>query len=230
MFDQKEYTRKYHQEHREKEKEYSKQYRKNNPEKRKQSVKHWCENNPEYNKKYYIKNKDNIKKRTKKYYQDNCEKMREFMKKYSLKHIEKSREYSRQWSKANQHKIREKRKTNIRFNLNERIRGSIKDALKGGKGGRRWESLVGYTLKDLKNHLEQTIPEGYCWSDYLKGSLHIDHIIPIRAFVFNRPEDEEFKQCWNLQNMRLLPAKQNWFKNEKIFNSILLGLLLKEAI
>lgn len=227
IFDQKEYTRKYHREHREKEREYSKQYRKDNPEKRKKSIKRWYENNPEYNKQYYIKNREKIKEKTEQYYQDNYEKMRELQKKYYTNHISESREYSRQWSKSNQDKIRKKRKTNIRFNLNEKIRGSIKTALKGNKNGRHWENLVGYTLKNLKKHLGQTLPNGYCWNDYLRGYLHVDHIIPIKAFVFNKPEDKEFKQCWSLWNLRLLPARQNWFKNDKIFNPILLSLLLK---
>ncbi len=64
----------------------------------------------------------------------------------------------------------------------------------------------------------------------MNGALHIDHIIPIRAFTFNKPEDKEFKQCWSLWNLRLLTKEKNLKKNESFDNSILLGLLLKEMV
>ena len=72
------------------------------------------------------------------------------------------------------------------------------------------------------------MPKGYCWQDCLEGKLHIDHIIPIKAFIFNKPEDEEFKQCWSLHNLRLLPAEENLSKSDNITNPVLLKLLLEE--
>jgi len=96
IFNQKEYTKKYHQEHKEEEKEYSKQYRKDNPEKRKQSQEQWEKNNPEYNKQYYIKNREKIREDTNKYYQNNGEKMKEAMKQYNENNREKCNGYKKQ--------------------------------------------------------------------------------------------------------------------------------------
>ncbi len=95
----------------------------------------------------------------------------------------------------------------------------MRHPLKGNKNGRHWEDLVGYNLEKLKTHLENTMPEGYTWQDFMNGKLHIDHIIPISAFNFDKPEHIDFRKCWNLNNLRLLPAKDNLSKNDKLGKS-----------
>ena len=125
--------------------------------------------------------------------------------------------------------IKERQKKDLKYQLNQRIGGLIRSCIKrGSKNSRHWENLIGYTVYQLKKRLQQTMPEGYCWQDFLGGKLHIDHIIPVRAFTFETPEDEEFKQCWNLHNLRLLPDLENLSKHDSITNPILLGLLLKQ--
>ena len=37
----------------------------------------------------------------------------------------------------------------------------------------------------------------------------VDHIIPKCFFDFETEDDEIFKQCWSLSNLRALSAKQN---------------------
>ena len=117
----------------------------------------------------------------------------------------------------------------LKYRVNSNIHKAIWKSLKGNKMGRRWESLVNYTLNDLKKRLNKTMPEDNTWNDFMEGNLHIDHILPIKLFQFKTPEDKEFKQCWSLYNLRLLPAKENLSKNANITNPILLGLLLKET-
>lgn len=122
-----------------------------------------------------------------------------------------------------------RKRKDVKFILNNRMSCSIRDCLKRGVKNRiHWEYSVGYTLKDLERRLRKTIPNSYVWKDFLSGELHIDHIIPIRLFQFDSPEDKEFKQCWSLCNLRLLPSKENAAKRDKITNPILLGLLLKQ--
>jgi len=143
--------------------------------------------------------------------------------------------YIREWKRNNSKKVREtnnqyqnkKYKIDLRFNLNSKMSALIWHSLKGNKAGRTWKSMVDYTLEDLKNHLKKTMPKNYTWQDYMQGKLHIDHRIPTRAFVFKYPEDEEFKQCWALENLRLLSARENIMKNSNITDPILLGLLIK---
>lgn len=110
----------------------------------------------------------------------------------------------------------ERLKTDIKFRLNRNVSRLIRKALKGNKAGRKWGSLVGYTLNDLIDRLKNTIPVGYTWQDFLQGKLHIDHIIPVSAFNFSKPEHTDFKRCWALSNLQLLPAKENLIKRNHI--------------
>ena len=82
------------------------------------------------------------------------------------------------------------------------------------KGGRRWEALVGYTLKELMAHLETQFKEGMTWDNY--GShWHIDHIRPKSWFIYESVNDEQFKQCWALSNLQPLEADINHTKNNR---------------
>jgi 5-methylcytosine-specific restriction endonuclease McrA len=82
------------------------------------------------------------------------------------------------------------------------------------KKNRHWENIVGYSLQELIDHFENT--SDFTVQDYLEKDLHIDHIIPISAYDFNSFEDEEFKKCWNLRNLRLITAKENLSKSNKL--------------
>jgi len=42
----------------------------------------------------------------------------------------------------------------------------IRHSLKGKKAGRRWEKLVGYTLEDLREHLESQFDNKMNWENY----------------------------------------------------------------
>jgi len=200
---------------------------------RKEYMKQWKEKNPEYMNEYRIANKEKIEKQVKICYEKWCKKNPEYNHQYYIDH--KGKYINTGWAKNHPERMRElkgkwkknKSKTDIKYIINNRISNAISLSLKGNKNGRHWETLVGYTLNDLIKRLKITISKGYTWQDFLKGKLHIDHIIPIRAFVFKKPEDEEFKQCWSLWNLRLLTRKENLSKHDSITNPILLGLLKK---
>ncbi|HDZ15013.1 hypothetical protein LCGC14_0950440 [marine sediment metagenome] len=102
-------------------------------------------------------------------------------------------------------------KTLEKRKLKSRIARAIRGHLKGdGKGGQEWQTLVGYDYRQLTRRLKSTLPPGYEWErDFVKakGRLHIDHIVPVSAFNFTKPEHEDFKRCWALKNLRLVPAK-----------------------
>lgn len=112
----------------------------------------------------------------------------------------------------------EKRKTDIKYKLNNNMSRAVGKSLKGKKNGRKWLSLVSYTLNDLIKRLKNTVPKGYTWDDYIVKNhiLHIDHIIPVSAHNFKTPNDEDFKRCWALKNLQLLPAKENMSKGAKL--------------
>lgn len=194
------------------------------------------EDEKEHTRQYYIKNKKRIYECTKQYQIDHPEKKKEYRKKCHLKNKEKDNEQTKEYYKTHReimveahakwyqdHKKerngyqRNKRKIDLKYNLNRRMSASVKNSLRGNKNGYHWEDLIGYKLIDLIQHLKKTMPEGYGWQDCLNGKLHIDHIIPISAFNFSNPEHIDFKRCWNLTNLRLLPAQENLRKNDKLF-------------
>ncbi len=98
----------------------------------------------------------------------------------------------------------------VTFNFSRRMRKS----LNGIKESKSWESLVNYKLEDLKKHLEKQFKEGMSWDNY--GEWHIDHIIPVSNFIIDSVESEEFKKCWDLNNLQPLWADENIKKSNKM--------------
>jgi len=198
----------------EKEKDYMRQYRIDNKERIAKLSKirydRWIQKNKKENKEYMKLYRQATKKYKKQYRIDNRDKIAEYRKQYLNNNCEFIR------NNANQ-RFAIKYKIDLKFNLNEKISSSIRYSLKGNKAGSKWESIVNYTLDDLKNHLQKTLPQNYTWGDFLQGKLHIDHIIPISAFNFSKLEHPDFKKCWALKNLRLLPAKENLIKGSKLF-------------
>jgi len=45
---------------------------------------------------------------------------------------------------------------------------------------------------------------------------HIDHIIPVSAFNFTKPEHIDFNKCWALSNLQPLWAEENLSKHKKL--------------
>jgi len=99
------------------------------------------------------------------------------------------------------------------FVINMRMRTAIKKALRGAKGGRRWETLVGYRLVDLVAHLERQMPKGYTLDDLGSGRIHIDHIVPKSAFDVTK--DEGLRAAWALPNLRPVLAEVNLTKSAR---------------
>jgi len=90
-------------------------------------------------------------------------------------------------------------------NISEQIRGHLRK-LKCGKPVGGWKSSVGYSLHDLKVHLENKFTEGMSWDNY--GAWHVDHIMP--RWVFSAySAAEEYLECWALDNLQPLWAEDN---------------------
>jgi len=121
----------------------------------------------------------------------------------------------------NTYKFRQTVKNNIDYKITNATRGAINASLKTLKAGRHWETLVGYTIHDLKNHLESLFEYWMNWDNYGKASRikltwQIDHILPISSFNIISAECDDFKQCWSLKNLRPLNAIENISKGKKI--------------
>ncbi len=93
--------------------------------------------------------------------------------------------------------------------LYHRMSQAIRQALRGAKRKCKWESLLGYSVKELKAHLESQFREGMTWEKFLGGGIHIDHIIPRMNFNYTSPNDPEFKECWALSNLQPIWPREN---------------------
>ena len=167
-----------------------------NPDRFRENSKQWAKKNPDKRKESYAR-----------WRMANRERSRGAEKKRRMADIEKARENDRR-------KYR-KRASTPRGRLRQAITNGIGSSLKrGSKAGRHWETLVGYTIDDLKRHLEKYFQDGMGWNNY--GSWHVDHKIPIAVFNFETPEDIDFKRCWALSNLQPLWAEENKIKSDKI--------------
>src|SRR6056300_595325 len=170
--------------------EYLKEYEQNrDKEKRK-----------EQGKKSYYKNHKKTLERKKISYKKNKEKIIKKTNSYRKNNPEKAKE----WRKRQGRKWREVTSNKISSNISK----SIRNCLKSGKNGQKWESLVGYNLPELQKHLEKQFDDKMNWENYGKY-WHIDHIIPQSMFKFDSYEDEEFRLCWSLNNLQPKEAKAN---------------------
>lgn len=86
---------------------------------------------------------------------------------------------------------------------------NIASCLRKGKKRTKWTEMVGYSLQELKAHLESQFKVGMSWENYGRYGWHIDHIKPISFFNFSSPNDKEFLECWGLKNLQPLWAIEN---------------------
>jgi len=100
------------------------------------------------------------------------------------------------------------KEANPLYMLNNSLSYAISSSLRGAKASRHWEDLVGYTISELRLHLEKKFQDGMSWGNYgrsqgdLTKEWELDHYVPISHFKFSSPEDEEFKNCWSLKNLQ----------------------------
>jgi len=83
-------------------------------------------------------------------------------------------------------------------------------------------------MQELKNHIEKQFKPWMNWNnrgpykinewndnDPTTWTWQIDHIIPQAKLPYTSMDDENFKKCWALENLRPLSAKLNLFKGIK---------------
>lgn len=188
-----------------------------------------CEN--QYNKescnKRYQERK--IDGRTAEYRQNNLSKLLQYSRQYNKDNkdelkikkankIEHYRSYLKNY-------VKNKRINNNEFKLRLYLSNSINIRLKSNhssKNGKSYLTYLPYSIQELKQHLESKFEPWmswqnhgrYCsktWNDLDQSTWkwQIDHIIPASILPYSSMEEENFKKCWSLENLRPLSAKQN---------------------
>lgn len=134
---------------------------------------------------------------------------------------------SREWNKRPETKERERKK--FQKSAFHRIKRSVSCSINYGlkkesshKDGSCWDYL-GYTVNELKEHLEKHFEEWMTWENYgtisdyhEKRTWQIDHVYPHSLLPYDSMECDNFKKCWSLENLRPLDSKQNVKKSNKI--------------
>lgn len=152
---------------------------------------------------------------------------------YYYNHIDDKREYNKEYYQNNSNKIidksveyaRNRRKIDIVYKLRRDVSKDILRALKANNGSKMGQSILEYlenSFQQMKDHIESTWLPGMSWENhgtYRKDKWNdrdpttwtwqIDHIIPQSDLPYASMEDENFKKCWALNNLRALWSKQN---------------------
>lgn len=180
---------------------YRKKWADNNPEKREEGSRRWAREHPE-----------KVKARKRRWYLNNYEKVKEQTRRWKQNHPEKVL--------AAYKKSRKKQRLTPRGNLENRMRCQLWGSLRENKAGRRWESLIGYTLGDLIKHIESLFKSGMTWNAFLLGQIDIHHIIPLHRFQYKTAEEPEFKVCWGLQNLEPLWKSDHIKKHQRDIQAV----------
>ena len=201
----KEIRKQYYLDNKEKKKQYQKQYWLDNKEKKKQ-----------YQKQYWLDNKEKNKEHMKQWRLDNKEKISSYRQQYYLNNLEKNKEQMKQWRLNNKKKInsyyRNKTKTDPIYKFAKNQRRRMWAALKGISKCESTLILLGCSIEECWNHLEQQFEPGMTRDNY--GLWHVDHITPCSSFELSDPEQQKF--CFHYTNLQPLWAIDNMKKGAKL--------------
>jgi superfamily II DNA helicase RecQ len=161
--------------------------------------------------------KPDVKLRNKTYRQDNKVALRKKEKAWRLKNPEKHKEIARKKSQKQNKKPMSKIKHHISWCVSKAL---IKQNT--SKANKSIINYLGYSIQELKEHLEKQFESWMTWDNYGVYKLsswkdddkstwtwQIDHVIPHSTFKYISMKDGEFKKCWALENLRPYSAKQN---------------------
>lgn len=98
--------------------------------------------------------------------------------------------------------------------LENRMRAGVRRCATSGQMSQSWRDALGYTVEELRAHLEAQFVKGMSWGN--ASEWHIDHIRPLSSFDIREIGDDEFRACWALSNLRPLFATDNIKKSNKI--------------
>ena len=164
------------------------------------------------------------RERAKQYNEKNKEKRKKYYENYWLEHKIEKKIYDKQYTKENkdkikmyqgryktihQQKVKERKEKDIHYKLDLNTQSRFSCILSGKqKTSPLLEQYNEYTVQQLRNCIESQFTPQMSWNNY--GTYwELDHIVPRFKFYYESYEDEQFKQCWALSNLRPLTIKEN---------------------
>jgi len=141
---------------------------------------------------------------------------------------------NKNYKKSNQYKEKQNKKR--RENPAIRIRSYLSSVIllfliknHSSKNGKSCLEFLPYLIEELKTYIESLFEWWMTWDNWGQYRVNkwddndpstwtwqIDHIIPHSFFKYTSMDSEEFRQCWALENLRPLSAKENLLKRDKI--------------
>ncbi len=183
----------------------------------------WCNDcSAAYRREHYQKNREKVRAQNAEWFAANRDrrlaKSREWYAENAERHAAnvsaakaKNPDQYREKAKLN---ARVRRESRIELRLRSRLSSQFRYCLPAGKGGKATELLVGYSLQELRTHLERQFLPNMSWANM--GEWHIDHIVPLNSFKITGADDPEIRRAWALTNLRPLWAADNLKKSGKI--------------
>lgn len=178
---------------------------------------------------HYAANRDRLLAITHEYYENNTEKQCELARKRHWKNRDRNlKRMQANWDE-NKDVLNEKRRpganerfhklygSDLVFTLTHRVRALVKRTLRfNKKKDGKMKNILGFTVDELRQHIEKQFIEGMNWDKFLRGEIHLDHKIPINFFKPEGVDDPAFKECWALSNLQPLWSRENLSKGSKI--------------
>lgn len=185
-----------------------------------------------YHKIYNINNKQKLKVKKSIYYQNNKKKKSLYAKEYYLKNKEAIDLHQKEYSENNKDKINKRQSLRSSkdesYKLRIYVSHAIYIALRKNLSSKNNHSIMEYlpySIQELKIHIASQFigwDSWMNWNNWGKYNVkiwndddcetwtwNIDHIIPQSDLLYTSMEDENFKKCWSLENLRAYSAKQN---------------------
>lgn len=184
---------------------------------------------------FCAKNKDYMIQYAKKYYKINRDIILDKTSTYHKEHHEEQNARVKKYNKNNRNKINSRVKLralldpsyNLRRNISRMVRAALFES-RLSKNKQSCFMFFNYSFAELKWHLECQFESWMSWSNYGKynsktwndndsstWTWNIDHIIPQSDLPYISMEDNNFKKCWSLDNLRPLSSKQNCLDGTK---------------
>jgi hypothetical protein len=107
--------------------------------------------------------------------------------------------------------LRKYHKNKVHQNVARLVRRGLENSIKSQKTF----DMLGYSVGELKAHLEKQFLPGMTWDNYGIHGWHIDHKTPRSKLIYDGPTHPNFKKCWCLENLQPLWAYDNLSKGDK---------------
>jgi hypothetical protein len=182
------------------------------------------EENPEFwnekNRASYAKHAEKRRLYRKEYVKNFPDKVFETNRKQNKKRYAsgKAQAYNKEFRRKNREKLREYernyRKTDINRNISLKLRNRINAVLRYNKKSKPTEDLLGCSVSELAIHLESRFEEGMTWEKFLRGEIHLDHIVPCALFDLSLSDEQA--ECFHFSNLQPLWATDNLRKPKHI--------------